>query len=242
MTSVSEHYAKLLAPIYVWMAGGIDAALAQGADEVSPLGPAGSITRMAIDLGAGFGMHAVPLARMGYSVTAIDTSPVLLAELRKHAAGLDVRAIEADLRRFSEHVAARADLILCMGDTITHLEELADVERLFERVAEQLAPAGRFVLTFRDYTTSLTGNARFIPVRSDADRIHTCFLEEAPAHMVVHDLVYERQDASWTFRVSSYRKLRLSPEWLMQALDRVGLAASLTTGPRGMLRIGATAV
>ncbi len=241
MTSISEHYTSLLAPIYLWMAGGIDAALIQGANDISPFVPVQSASPVAIDLGAGFGMHAIPLARSGYAVKAIDTSPVLLAELQKYAQGLDIQTIEADLLHFREHVAAKADLILCMGDTITHLQEAAHVEHLFKQIAGALAPAGRVVITFRDYTSPLKGDARFIPVRSDADRIHTCFLEEAPEHMVVHDLVYERQGATWRFRVSSYKKLRLSPERMLSALERVGLKAAIDDGPRGMLRVIAMA-
>ena len=237
MSSVSEHYANLLASIYLWMAGGIDAALAQGTNDVSLFGADPSVRRVAIDLGAGFGMHAIPLARRGYVVMAIDTSPVLLAELRKYAEGLDIRTIEADLLRFREYVATKADLILCMGDTITHLQEFAHVERLFEEVAEALAPAGRFVITFRDYTNPPRGDGRFIPVRSDADRIHACFLEEAPLHVVVHDLVHDRRGASWSFRVSSYKKLRLAPDRVLQALERVGLRGTVDAGPRSMLRV-----
>jgi SAM-dependent methyltransferase len=241
MASVEDHYSNLLAPIYLWMAGGIDAALAQGADDVAQYVPAGTDENVAIDLGAGFGMHSIPLARSGYTVTAIDSSPALLAELRKYSEGLSVRAVEADFLHFRSHLSAPANLVLCMGDTITHVQDKASVERLFRDVANALAPAGRFVVTFRDYTNPPSGEARFIPVRSDADRIHTCFLEETPQYMVVHDLLHERRGTSWSMRASSYRKLRLSPDWITAALERAGLSAKLESGTRGMLRVTATA-
>jgi SAM-dependent methyltransferase len=241
MASVEDHYSNLLAPIYLWMAGGIDAALAQGADDVSQYVPARTDENVAIDLGAGFGMHSIPLARSGYTVAAIDSSPALLAELRKYSEGLSVRAVESDLLHFRSHVSAPANLVLCMGDTITHVQDQTSVERLFLDVANALAPAGRFIVTFRDYTNPPSGEARFIPVRSDADRIHTCFLEETPQYMVVHDLLHERRGTSWSMRVSSYSKLRLSPGWITAALERAGLSAKLESGPRGMLRVTATA-
>ena len=241
MASVEDHYSNLLAPIYLWMAGGIDAALAQGADDVAQYVPVRTDENVAIDLGAGFGMHSIPLARSAYTVTAIDSSPALLAELRKYSEGLSVRAVEADLLHFRSHLSAPANLVLCMGDTITHVQDKASVERLFRDVANALAPAGRFVVTFRDYTNPSSGEARFIPVRSDADRIHTCFLEETPQYMVVHDLLHERRGTSWSMRVSSYRKLRLSPGWITAALERTGLSVKVASGPRGMLRVTATA-
>ena len=62
MTTAQRHYEQLLAPIYVWMAGGIESALAAGTQDVALLTPGDGL---AIDLGAGFGMHAIPLARGG---------------------------------------------------------------------------------------------------------------------------------------------------------------------------------
>lgn len=249
MVSASEHYALLLAPIYVWMSGGLVTALAQGAADMAEFtatsadGEAGDgighAGRHAIDLGAGFGAHAVPLARAGYHVTAVDSSPLLLSELRRLSDGLAIRLVADDLVGFRQYVRESADLILCMGDTLTHLPDRVQVERLFREVAAALAPAGRVLLTFRDYTTARVGGERFVMVRSDAQRILTCFLEEQDERMLVHDLVHERVNEGWQLRVSSYRKLRLSPAWVVAALHRVGLEAERGQNVRGMVRIGA---
>jgi len=72
MANQAEHYTNLLAPVYLWMAGGLDDALAQGTAEVEPYRPSTPSSQTALDLGAGFGIHSIPLARMGYSVTAIQ--------------------------------------------------------------------------------------------------------------------------------------------------------------------------
>src|SRR5690349_17523077 len=109
-----------------------------------------------------------------------------------------------------------------MGDTLTHLPDPSSVEQLFSAVAESLTQNGMFVATFRDYTSPLTGQQRFIPVRSDADRILTCFLEYAPGYVDVHDLLHERDGGAWQLRVSAYRKLRLAPAWVSDALRRRG--------------------
>jgi SAM-dependent methyltransferase len=239
MATVRRHYDELLAPIYVWMAGGIESALASGANDVAAFVPGDGL---AIDLGAGFGMHAIPLARGGYDVVALDTSATLLEALRSASAGLRVRAIEADLTEFRSHVETPASLIVCLGDTLTHLPDVAHVHRLLRDVAASLRPGGRVMLTFRDYTRPATGLGRFIPVRSDADRIHTCFLEEQPEHMLVHDIVHERRGASWEMKVSSYLKLKLGPASIEGWLREAGLAAVTEAGPRGMVRIVGTRV
>ena len=73
MTTVTEHYANHLAPIYLWMAGGPEAALQAGTAEIEALNLPLTDGAAVLDLGAGFGMHAIPLARRGARVTAIGS-------------------------------------------------------------------------------------------------------------------------------------------------------------------------
>lgn len=241
MATVATHYRSHLAPVYLWMVGGFEAALARGESEIDailPDLPQGST--VAVDLGAGFGMHSIPLARRGCSVIAIDTSSLLLDELRKRAEGLPVRAVEDDLLSFPRYLDSRADLILCMGDTLTHLPDCQSVETLCALASERLRPGGKFITTFRDYTSALEGPARFIPVRSDDDCILTCFLEYGADHVDVHDMLHERDGSQWKLRVSSYRKLRLSPEWVSAALRTSGFDVFVEPGFSGMVRVIAT--
>jgi SAM-dependent methyltransferase len=239
MNTTLDHYATLLAPVYLWMSGGLEAALAQGTADVAAFSPAAGPSRLAVDLGAGFGMHAIPLARAGYRVLAVDSSPLLLDALRQQAGGLPIEARQADLLSFREFLSDPADLVLCMGDTLTHLQDHAEVDRLVADVRAALAPQGRFIATFRDYRELPRGEARFIPVRSDAQRIQTCFIEDAgdSTHLVVHDLLHERDGDAWRQRVSSYRKLRLAPEHLLASLASQGLVADIERGPRGLVRV-----
>ncbi|KAL2914084.1 hypothetical protein HK105_206342 [Polyrhizophydium stewartii] len=69
------------------------------------------------------------------------------------------------------------DAIVCMGDTLTHLGSLDEIDSLVASSFGALAPGGRLVLQFRDLTQPLFGTDRFIPVRSDERTVFTCFLE-----------------------------------------------------------------
>jgi SAM-dependent methyltransferase len=237
MTSVAEHYANHLGPVYVWMAGGFETALESGAEEIEALSLPLIPGAVVLDLGAGFGMHSIPLARRGARVVAIDTSTELLATLVELGGDLPIRVINDDLLAFQSHVTERPSAILCMGDTITHLARIDVVESLLEKASVVLQRGGMFVVSFRDYSAPLAGDQRFVPVRSDDTRILTCFLEYQADAVLVHDVLHDRTADGWRTRVSHYRKLRLSPEWLMTAFQSHGFKVRLEAGMKGMVRL-----
>ena len=164
----------------------------------------------AVDLGAGCGFQSIPLARLGFAVTAIDIDGKLLDELRRHAGEADIATVRGDLLDFERHVQGPIELAVCMVDTLVHLESKAAVKELFAKVHRALEPGGRFVITYRDLSREALELDRFIPVRADESAILTCFLEYEAETVKVHDLVYRKLGGEWTFAKSFYRKLRLA--------------------------------
>ena len=71
--------------------------------------------------------------------------PVLVLVLRGHAGQLPILTAEADLLDFPQYIVGPTDVILCMGDTLTHLASKQAIESLFAQVAGALAPGGAFV-------------------------------------------------------------------------------------------------
>jgi SAM-dependent methyltransferase len=230
MSTVNEHYERLLSKHYSWMFG---ASFEEKVNEQKSFlsRTLASLknqpeTALAVDLGCGPGFQTIALAQLGFSpVIAIDTSAELLEELRSHVNTLPVQVKKADLRDLPQFASSgQATVIVCMGDTLTHLPGKNDVSALFRAVFDALHPDGMFVITYRDMTMELHGTERFIPVRSDDATIMTCFLEfENSESVVVHDLVHSRGDAGWSLNKSSYRKLRLGIDWLCNELGKAGL-------------------
>jgi hypothetical protein len=235
MASVEEHYENLLALYYSWMYGGFDANFEKNRTFFHRHGVRPVRSGVAVDLGAGCGFQSIPLAEVGFRVIAIDLSHTLLAQLTQQAKDLPIVTIQDNLLAFRKHSPAQVEVIVCMGDTLTHLDTLEEVRDLIQTVHAVLGHEGLLILGFRDMTVTLTGLDRFIPVRSDAQRIFTCFLEFEKEHVKVHDIVYERADDQWNMRKSFFRKLRISQAWIEECWQKVGFAVESHDINHGMV-------
>jgi SAM-dependent methyltransferase len=233
---MKEHYRILLARRYSWIYGGFEEKAAENAELFASLGVAPAHSGTAIDLGCGSGFQAVPLARAGFRVHAVDLSHELLDELATHTAGLPIEIHEQDLSGFMSSFNGRAELIVCMGDTLPHLESPEKVIDLIRMCAGKTEPGGTLILAFRDYTVPLIGDDRFIHVRSDDNTIFTCFVEYFNGYAEVYDLLHEKNGGKWTRTISHYRKLRLSADMIEKTMHENGYSAERTLA-HGMITL-----
>lgn len=236
MATVKEHYDRHLAHFYSWMTGGFESAAAgfgRFLDE-HHIRPCSS--GQAIDLGAGHGLQTIPMAERGFKVLAVDFNVQLLSELESRCAGKNVTALCEDIRKIA-HFGQQPELIVCCGDTVLHLDNTEEVQALIRDIAACLAPGGKFILSFRDYTKALTGAERIIPVRSDSNRILTCILDYEEESVYVTDLLHVKKAGSWEQSVSSYKKVRIIPETIAGYLTNAGLIIVLKQMHNGIVNI-----
>jgi SAM-dependent methyltransferase len=217
-----DHYENHLAKYYTWMSGGFARKIEENRNFFKDHRIRPCLSKVAVDLGAGSGFQSIPLAEIGFRVIAVDLSRTLLAELDEKAEGLYIEIINDDLLAFSKHCPDPVELVVCMGDTLTHLDTHRNIRQLLRKIYNTLEIGGRVILTFRDLTVELKGLDRFIPVRSDANTIFTCFLEYGKDHVVVHDMIYERKNNQWELRKSAFKKIRISPKWTKDTLRDIG--------------------
>jgi SAM-dependent methyltransferase len=222
MAAVREHYESLLAEYYSWMSGGFAQKLRQNQKFFRSHHVRPACSGIAVDLGAGCGFQSIPLSQAGFSVIAIDSSNQLLAELRQNAQGLPIKTINDDLVNFDRCCPGQIELVVCMGDTLTHLPTRKTIRHLLRKTFRALEPGGRLILTFRDLRVELAGLNRIIPVRNDANTIFTCFLEYEKNHVKVHDIIYRRTHDQWDLKKSFYKKIRIAPQWIREELQSLG--------------------
>jgi len=68
-------------------------------------------------------------------------------------------------------------------------------------------------------------------VRADEQTVFSCFLEYEGDHVRVYDVIHSRRDdEGWDMRVSSYKKLRIAPDWLEKRARETGFAIVLHGG------------
>jgi len=121
----------------------LDAGVAQVERAVALSGVSGG---NALDLGCGPGRHAVPLARRGFRVTAVDLSAFHLARARERAAaaGVSIEFVTEDMRAFVRAAAFHLALSLftSFGYFASRDEDLA----VLRNVHASLRPGGVLVL------------------------------------------------------------------------------------------------
>jgi SAM-dependent methyltransferase len=101
-----------------------------------------------LELGAGSGRLAVPLAERGLEVWAVDASSAMLARLRSKRGGHRVRAVLDDMAELRSGDLPRdgVGVVLCAFNTLFNLTDTESQRRCLRRVAELLIPDGRLVL------------------------------------------------------------------------------------------------
>lgn len=234
--TVKEHYDNHLAGFYAWMIGEFQEKQ-QGQEQllraqgIFPMSNA-----CAIDLGCGHGLQAISLARMGFTVQAVDFCAALLKALEEQIDALSIHCHHEDIIKFLKSTTDPADCIVCMGDTVTHLPDINALTTLIIESYRLLVTGGHLVFSFRALAEPLEGVERFIRVRADDQQIHTCFLEYLTAHVHVYDILHIRTSpTSWRQQVSWYPKLKLSQAMVTAMLEANGFTIKHVQIQYGMI-------
>jgi SAM-dependent methyltransferase len=100
-----------------------------------------------LDLGAGTGRNALPLARRGHPVDAVELAPMFTKVIRAEAAleSLDVRVIERDV--FDAGDVLRRDYgMVVLSEVASDFRSTDELRRVFALASQHLAPGGLLVL------------------------------------------------------------------------------------------------
>jgi SAM-dependent methyltransferase len=179
-----------------------------------------------LELGVGTGRLATPMADAGLRVVGIDSSEAMLAKLRERDPDGRVEAMLGDI--CDELPVGPFDAVLVAYNTIFNLLGAHDQPRLFQHVAERLAPDGAFVVEAFVPHTDATDASSEVTVRTMAvDHVVLSVSVNRPEEQVAEgQFVQFSQDGGVRLRPWSIRWA--TPE----QLDAMAAAAGLRLDER----------
>ncbi len=122
----------------------------------------GAPSRRILDLGSGSGEHCRFLKALGHDVTGVDASASQVAAAR--AADPDGTYLQASLTDLAQGLAPGFGGAFCVGNTLPHLVEAAEVQAFLVGLAALLQPGAPFLLQLLNYDRILDRNERTFPV------------------------------------------------------------------------------
>jgi SAM-dependent methyltransferase len=105
-----------------------------------------------LELGAGSGRVAIPLAQAGYAVVGIDTSASMLAQAERNLEGArlekgSLQLVDADMTSFD--LRRRFGMVFVAANTFQHLLTTRDQQACLKCAAAHLLPGGIFAMSVR---------------------------------------------------------------------------------------------
>lgn len=122
-----------------------------------------------LDIGAGTGRNALPLARRGHPVDAVELTPKFAALLEEEAAkeSLPVRVLKGDVFESSEGLRTDYQLMI-LSEVVSDFRSTDELRQLFTLAAEVLAPGA--VLVFNGFVAV----AGYTPDAAAREFAHQC--------------------------------------------------------------------
>jgi SAM-dependent methyltransferase len=155
-----------------------------------------------LELGAGTGRVAIPLAEAGYEVVGIDTSATMLARARanleatKLPKGASVELFQADMTSFD--LGRKFGLVVVAANTLQHLLTTRDQRDCFERVRTHLDVGGMFSFSVRSPLSVEWDDNAHTPLLFEWARVDPDS-GETVMKMVAGHAYPERQVRQWTY-------------------------------------------
>lgn len=126
----------------------------------------GQLARKSIlDMGCGTGALSINMARRSARVRAFDFDEQMIARAEeKRPQALDLQFRKGDIRTISEDYSSLMfDAVICLGNTLVHLDEQEDILKLFWHVSKRLKSGGKFIFQIINYDRILSQQINHLP-------------------------------------------------------------------------------
>lgn len=97
-----------------------------------------------LELAAGTGRIAIPLAERGFHLSAVDLSPAMLQQLNKKYSGKGIETFVGNMKTIA--LQKQFDLVYLIFNGISYLLNIDDQVACFQNAARHLKPGGIFLI------------------------------------------------------------------------------------------------
>lgn len=192
-----------------------------------------------LDLAGGAGRLGVLLAKDGYQVVDADLSPEMLALASNHAveANVDLQLVEANMLDLGQ--IGMFDVVTCFADSLCYLENLTEVQRVFQQVHQHLHAGGTFLFdVITPFQTDFVYPGFMYNYQSpDKQRffIWSSYQNDDVEHGVIHELsFFDRQaDGNYQRLSETHFERSYSLADLKAALQKAGFNQVTVTSDFG---------
>jgi len=135
--------------------------------------------RSGLDVACGTGVFTRALARSGITVTGCDISPDMLAVAERNGqdADLEIAWTCAPMQGLPDALAGPFDIVLCMGNSLPHLLDSADLSATLSGFARRQERGGLLALHVLNYRRVLTLRERFVGAERRGDNEYIRFYD-----------------------------------------------------------------
>ncbi|WP_156439497.1 class I SAM-dependent methyltransferase [Bradyrhizobium valentinum] len=153
---LSEFYDDL-ASVYHLLFENWDQTIKEQAECLSQLLPSPNQAGPILDCACGIGTQALGLAELNYDISGSDLSALAIHRARSEALarGYDIEFRIDDMRQLSAAPCNHYGAVLCMGNSIPHLESEVEIRQAIENMNKKLTVGGLVMFSIRDYDMAL---------------------------------------------------------------------------------------
>jgi 2-polyprenyl-3-methyl-5-hydroxy-6-metoxy-1,4-benzoquinol methylase len=168
-----------------------------------------------LDVGAGTGRNAIPLARRGHPTDAVEPVPALVREMRREAGAANVKIgiIEGDVLSTDVSLASEHYKLVVLSEVMTHFRSVGEVRTAFQKFASALAPGGLVVLNaFLPVGGYKPDNA----VRQLSQTAWSCLFTLAELEFITEELPFDKvsDEVAYVFEKANHPESQWPPtEW-----------------------------
>jgi SAM-dependent methyltransferase len=192
-----------------------------------------------LDAACGTGVHAVELAKNGYTVAGADLSEGMIDRAQANAivAGVDIQFEKAGFgelaRRFGN---AAFDALLCLGNSLPHLLSPVELAETLADFAACMWPGGLVLIQNRNFDAVLAHRQRWMESQTyregDAEWLFLRFYDFDTDGLITFNVVTLRREGTrpWTQQATSTRLRPLLQVELTEALSAAGFEALVCYG------------